>query len=91
MAVDTKDKRMSAFNYCDPFDHILPDVDGTVDAADRQHLWGMYSGILADAPVVGIPSINWLSASGEDIGWLVMGGEAHWNAGGDDRLDWNAP
>lgn len=40
-------KRLSAFNWCDPFDHILPFSDGTVGASDRAHLWGMYSGILA--------------------------------------------
>jgi len=39
--------RLSAFNFCDPFDHILPISDGTVIARDRQHLWGMYSGIAA--------------------------------------------
>ncbi len=40
-------KRMSAFNFCNSSDHILPIADGTVSAADRHHLWGMYSGILA--------------------------------------------
>ncbi len=42
--------RMSAFNFCNPFDHILPPSDGTVSALDRQHLWGMYIGIVAGAP-----------------------------------------
>ncbi len=37
--------RLSAFNWCNPFDHILPFSDGTVSAADRAHLWGLYSGI----------------------------------------------
>lgn len=37
--------RLSAFNWCDPFDHILPFTDGTVGAGDRAHLWGMYAGI----------------------------------------------
>lgn len=41
--------RISAFNFCDPFDHILPFADGTVSALDRQHLWGMYVGIAAGA------------------------------------------
>lgn len=36
---------MSAFNWCDPFDHILPFSDGTVGILDRAHLWGMYTGI----------------------------------------------
>jgi len=41
--------RLSAFNFCDPFDHILPFSDGTVSALDRQHLWGLYTGIAAAA------------------------------------------
>ncbi len=45
--VDSQNKRMSAFNFCDPFDHILPAVDGTVDKPDRAFLWGMYTGIAA--------------------------------------------
>ena len=54
MAVDTKAKRMSAINFCNPFDDVLPDVGATVDAADMQHLWGLYSGILAlPTPVEG--------------------------------------
>lgn len=43
--------RISAFNFCDPFDHILPLTDGTVSALDRQHLWGLYSGIAAGSVV----------------------------------------
>jgi len=39
--------RASAFNYCNPYDHVLPPVSGTIGAADRQHLWGLYIGILA--------------------------------------------
>ena len=50
MAVDTVGKRQSAFNFCDPFDHIMPAPDGVVGASDRQHLWGLYSGILSAAP-----------------------------------------
>ena len=37
--------RLSAFNWCDPFDYILPFADGTVANVDRAHLWGMYAGI----------------------------------------------
>jgi hypothetical protein len=37
--------RISAFNFCDPFDHILPVPMGTVGSLARQHLWGMYQGI----------------------------------------------
>lgn len=44
------DELLSAFNWCNPFDHILPFADGTVGATDRAHLWGLYSGIV----VIGI-------------------------------------
>jgi hypothetical protein len=47
MAVDTKAKRMSADNFCNPFDYVLPIPDGSIDQADRQHLLGLYSGIEA--------------------------------------------
>lgn len=45
--------RISAFNFCDPFDHVLPVADGTVSAADRAHLWGLYSGIAVADIIVG--------------------------------------
>ena len=32
----------TAFNFCNPFDHILPFADGAISAQDRGHLWGMY-------------------------------------------------
>ena len=35
--------RLSAFNFCNPFDYILPFADGTISALDRRHLWGMYT------------------------------------------------
>ena len=54
------DGRFSAFNFCDPFDHILPIADGTVDAVDRQHLWGMYSEIAAGVAVPADPDIDML-------------------------------
>ncbi len=49
---------MSAMNFCNPFDYILPLPDSSIDAADRAHLWGMYSGIAVGAPseVVAIPA-----------------------------------
>ncbi len=47
--------RMSAFNFCDPYDHILPPSNGTISEMDRQHLWGMYVGIAADITRVGPP------------------------------------
>ncbi len=44
-------KRLSAYNFCNPFDHVLPFADGTVSAADRAHLWGLYSGIAVGGAV----------------------------------------
>ncbi len=44
-AIDSLDDRLSAFNFCNPFDYILPFVDGTIGAGDRAHLWGLYAGI----------------------------------------------
>jgi hypothetical protein len=45
--------RISAFNFCNPYDHILPDADLTIDSLDRQHLWGLYTGISATTPSSG--------------------------------------
>ena len=52
LGVDNQARRMSAFNFCDPFDHILPVADNAISALDRQHLWGMYIGIAAAGAVV---------------------------------------
>jgi len=49
-AGDSPANRLSAFNFCNPFDHTLPFTDGVISALDRQHLWGMYAGIAADPP-----------------------------------------
>lgn len=38
--------RASAFNFCNPFDHVLPIADATVSSDDRAHLWGIYIGVL---------------------------------------------
>lgn len=46
--------RVSAFNFCNPFDHVLPPVDGSIGALDRQHLWGLYIGIPTSDVTVGI-------------------------------------
>lgn len=44
MAVDTREKRMSMMNFGDT-SITLFEADGAVDADDRYHLLGMYSGI----------------------------------------------
>lgn len=46
---------LSAFNFCDAGDHILPFSDGSVSDLDQQHLWGLYTGIVVAAPVVPTP------------------------------------
>ena len=37
--------RLTAFNFCNPFDHILPIANSVVSVSDRAQLWGLYSGI----------------------------------------------
>lgn len=54
----TEAGRYSAFNFCNPFDHVLP-VPGTLTAPDRLHLWGLYSDISAANP------------SGFKIAWTI--------------------
>lgn len=44
MAVDTRQKRMSMINFSEG-DQVLFEADGAVDADDRSHLLGLYSGI----------------------------------------------
>lgn len=56
MAADTKEKRLSMVAYGDGgILHVLPEPDATIDQGDRQHLLGLYSGVLAGAPVVPPP------------------------------------
>lgn len=52
MAIDTKDKRMSAMNFggIGLNTVVLPDADSTVDDPDQQHQLDCYSGIAFDAP-----------------------------------------
>ena len=45
--------RSSAFNFCNPFDYVLPGMAGSIGAADRAHLWGLYVGLLP--PEVAVP------------------------------------
>jgi len=43
---DSLANRMSAFNFCSPFDCVLPASDGAIKQANWWHLWGMYVGLL---------------------------------------------
>jgi hypothetical protein len=49
MAVDTKQKRQSSFNFIRAFSLRLQFPDGTIDQGDRQTALISYSGILAGA------------------------------------------
>ena len=48
MAVDTLNKRKSALNFGRFNSVVLPTADSSVDAADKQWLWGLYSGIATE-------------------------------------------
>lgn len=55
MAVDTRQKRMSMISFGDGvITHVLFEADGAVDADDRAHLLGLYSGIALGSPAIGI-------------------------------------
>lgn len=54
MAIDTAEKRMSALNFGLPWFRVLPEVDGGIEADDRQHLLGLYSGIAASVVPDGV-------------------------------------
>lgn len=54
MAVDSRQKRMSMIEFGAGHSwRTLFEADGSVDADDRAHLLGLYSGIALDAPVAG--------------------------------------
>ncbi len=63
-------ERLSAFNFCNPFDHILPFSTGTVSAADRAHLWGLFSGISVAAAAAStfVPNVGFRQNVGKMIG-----------------------
>jgi hypothetical protein len=51
MAIDTRAKRSSVIGVGLPVPSLLPTVDGTIAASDRQWLAWLYSGIAASVPV----------------------------------------
>ena len=53
MAIDSRNKRAAAIMAGIPFIVIAPLADGTIDAADRQHIAHVYPGISAGLPVAG--------------------------------------
>ncbi len=52
MAIDTAEKRLSMLNFGLPWWTTLPASDGAIDAGDRLHLLGLYSGIAVAVTVV---------------------------------------
>lgn len=76
MAVDTKGKRFSMLNFGQG-DALLPIADGSFDQADRQHLLGLYSGILATAGVGPFQiETGHAHVSGGDVGTAYVSGGA---------------
>lgn len=57
MAVDTRNKRASVIGLAFSVLLTLPAPDATVHDVDRPHLAYSYSGLTAEAPVVGPPDI----------------------------------
>jgi len=56
MTLDTAEKRFSMLSMDDGANtHLLFEVDGSVDADDRRHLLGTYSGIAFAAPAPTVP------------------------------------
>jgi hypothetical protein len=55
VALDSADKRSSSEAGGLPFLLILPAPEGTIDAADRLHVSGLYRGIAAAGVVAYVP------------------------------------
>ena len=88
MAVDSRDKRQSALNYSRFNTLSLPTADGSVDADDRQQLWGLYSGILVDAPVAVVAGPFCTVATGKWTAGALTHGT--WNSGYVTEDNWTA-
>jgi hypothetical protein len=88
MAVDTAEKRYSMLNVGQPWFRILPEVDGGIEADDRLHLLGLYSGIAATAVAVAptIPGMEW-TLDETHPHWTLDAGHAHWTPDSN-PIDW---
>ena len=54
MALDTRDRRLAAIGYKQPFIAAYPNPDGSLAAgADRQQIAREYPGVAAAAPALG--------------------------------------
>jgi len=51
IAIDSKEKRLSMLNFGLPWWTTLPEADGAIDADDRRHLLGLYSGVIEAGPL----------------------------------------
>ena len=62
MAIDSAQKRASALNFTMPFRH-LPYPDSSIDQGDRQHMAGLYAGVLAGVLITfdaaPVPTFPW--------------------------------
>ena len=65
MAVDTRDKRFSLISFGSPIPNVLPNPDGSFNAADRAMLIFLYHGLALSAPsiltIIGLVSITFTS------------------------------
>ena len=43
---------VSAFNFCNPFDIVLPPPAGGVSTLDMQHLWGLSTSVVTTGAVI---------------------------------------
>lgn len=59
MAIDTTEKKLSLIGFGRSHRLTLPFADGSLDQGDRQHLIGLYAGILAGAVAVSQPDFVW--------------------------------
>jgi hypothetical protein len=70
MAVDTRKKRASALNVGGAVPVTLPTPDGEIDAGDRRHLAGLYSGLEDEEPPDAPPTFG-ITGSGVSQIWTA--------------------
>ena len=57
MAIDSKAKRFSMMGLGSPSSRTLPPPDGSINAADRAHFLGLYSGIALSNPSAAVAAL----------------------------------
>lgn len=73
MAVDTAEEKLSLLNFGLPFIRVLPFADNSLDQGDKQHLLGLYSGIMAAAGQV----TDWTPAAASTT-WTPSAASTTW-------------